>query len=254
MTPAVYYEPGIRIEHDPAVDPGALLDAIDQAGVVVKQSRRTAVRRVGEWAIKEAAGRHLLLRLDLSLRPGRYTKAWTLGLRMQEAGISVPAPVASVSRQRFGMCTYRATVSAWLEGWSDVEDAARSLHATGADGPEIATFLDGIAALYNRLSDAGFQHADLSGKNIYCRRGDAGLEYALIDLDSAEAVPVTPEQRFRNAVQLHDSFCDLWDGDTLAPMVLAVVGAPATDRATLARVIEAQQARRARIEAIWARQ
>jgi len=254
MREATYYEPGLRMEHDAAVDPAALLDAIAQPGVLIKQSRRTAVRRVGEWAVKEACARNPLHRLDLTLRPARYTKAWSLGRRLQEAGVTVPAPLASMSRQRFGVCTYRATVTAWLEGWSDVEDAARALHAAEASEEAIAQFLEGIASLYSRLTQAGFQHADLSGKNIYCKRVDGGFDYALIDLDSAEAVPVDPELRFRNAVQLHDSFCDLWDAPTLAPLVLTVMNAPSDDAGALQRVIAAQQARRARIEAIWAKQ
>ena len=254
MSTAVYWEPGLRIEHDTQVAAAAIVEALDGNGTLIKQSRRTTVRRVGEWAIKEAAARNPLQRLDLSFRPERYTKAWDLGLAMRKVGITVPAPLAVVSRQGYGLCSYRATVTAWLEGWQDVEDAARALHAAGADAEAIARFLDGIGVLYTRLSDAGFQHADLSGKNIYCKPRETGFEYALIDLDSAEARPVTPEMRFRNAVQLHDSFCDLWDDDILGPMVLAVMGVPDGDTGTLQRVVNAQKERRARIEAIWARQ
>ena len=254
MMPATYWEPGLRMEHDPGIKPEALLAAIGDPGAVIKQSRRTVVRRVGEWAIKESKAGSPLHWLDLTFRAERYTKAWDLGLRLREAGITVPAPVASVSRHWHGLCTYRATITEWLEGWQDVEDAARALHAADAGPAEITRLLEGIAMLHTRLSRAGFRHADLSGKNIYCRTTAQGFEYALIDLDSAEAEPISNDMRFRNAVQLHDSFCDLWEDATLAPMALAIMDAPADDEATLARVVSGQKARRARIEAIWARQ
>lgn len=254
MKTALYWEPGLRLEHDTAVDPARILEALAQPGAIVKRSRRTIVRRVGDWAIKEAKARHPLQWADLSMRAERYTKAWTVGRRLREAGITVPAPIAVVSRQRYGVCRFRATVSEWLEGWHDVEEAARRLHGADADPAAVRRFLEGIAALYTRLTSAGFRHADLSGKNIFCKAEGDGFEFALIDLDSAEAVPITPEQRFRNAVQLHDSFCDLWDDEALAPLVLPVMNASPGDWETLQRVCAGQQARRARIEAIWARQ
>lgn len=241
----------------PGVDPEAIRAALQEPGVVVKQSRRTAVRRVGDWCIKESSGNGWLHPLDLTLRPGRYTSGWIVGRTLHANGIPVPRPVSNASQWRGPICVYRATVTEWLEGWTDVEEAARMLAASAAEDEAIREFLGGIDTLHGKLCDARYYHADLSGKNIFCRRppGAEHFECCLIDLDSVRRVrSVSTRLRIRNAVQLYDSFCDLWDERLLGSMVCRVMGLSRFDADTFEQVRSIQQVRRARIEAVWARQ
>ncbi len=145
------------------------------------------------------------------------------------------------------MTTAAAYVCEYLDGWVDVEQYAREMLRGGASSDAIPPYLENIADAVNKLTAAGAYHSDLSGKNIFTASGEA---ISFIDLDDVRLdTPYTQSLRFRNHVQLFDSFCDVWGRDLLGPFIERMLPSGCNAELWHKRLAEAQRVRRARYEA-----
>jgi len=235
----------------PEVSPDVVKTALDKPGSLLKESPKAITRRVDDWVIKQNAP-GLKETVKYLLRPGKYRQGWIVARYLEEHGIGVPHPAAYVERMAWGVPVGYAFVSAYLEGYVNVEDFARSLVSQSATGYEIEVFLRNLAGAVATLDGARAYHSDLSGKNIFT--SDA-KSFVFIDLDAVTLdTDLSDEQRLLNHVQLYDSFCDLWDDGILQTFVEALWQGATAPPGWFDRVKAGQSARRARTEALWRKQ
>lgn len=228
-----------RVLLAPGGDREATLRALEGPFETLKTSRKAHVRRAGPWVIKEAPGPEGSA-VRYALSGLRARRAWRSALRLSERDVPIPAPAAFVEWTVLGVPVRSAMISAYLEGWSNVEDHSRAIPLT-----EAPAALDRLAAAVERLMEAGVYHADLSGKNIFTN----GVVCAFIDLDACvPGARWTGKRRMKMLVQLYDSFCDRWDDGILEPFLERLGAGPLGG---IAAVRRGQGRRRARVEAKW---
>lgn len=239
-----------RIEHRDDVAAADVLNALAEPGVILKQSRKAVTRRVGPWVVK-ASAKGLKTAAKLTCQPARGRCGWTVAQTLTERGVPVPEPIAFCERRTGPLILGNAMLTAYLEGYVNVEQHAAARVAESASPETIRQYLTRLADAVRALHAAGAQHRDLSGKNILTRDGSA---FVFIDLDAVVLdQPYSEADRVKNHAQLYDSFCDWWDAETLAPLTDAFLPPGADPAAWLTRVQDHQARRRARTEAIWAR-
>lgn len=228
-----------RVAFAPGADRDAALRALEGPFEVLKTSRKAQVRRAGAWVVKEAPGpQGSTFRYVLSAYRAR--RAWRTALRLTEAGVPIPAPAAFAEWTYLGLPVRSALISAYLDGWVNVEDHSRAIPIA-----EAPAALDRLAAAVERLIAAGVYHGDLSGKNIFTD----GRACAFIDFDAcAPGAHWTAKRRMKMLVQLYDSFCDRWDDGILEPFLDRLGAGPLGG---IAAVRRDQGIRRARVEAKW---
>lgn len=241
----------LRIERFPDVALDDVLDALRLEGPILKASAKSLTRRAGGWVVKESR-KSLREMVKHAMQPNRYRQGWRAAILLMRAGVRVPTPRA-YAETRFGpFMLANAVIMDFLEGAANVEDFARNLVQRQAQDAEIAAFLGALAGAVNSLTEAGAYHTDLSGKNIFTRDG---ATFYFIDLDGVIlGQPYDDAIRFKNHVQLYDSFCDLWDGNLLDPFLTAMRPDSRYTAAWCDRVRAEQARRRARIEAIWVKE
>lgn len=231
------------------VNQDELLEALEGQGTVLKESPKARVRQAGRWVIKESLSGTWSERLKHLFWPIYYRSAWDAAWFLRASGVAVPRPIAYCQERRFGCLVRTATVNEFLDGYTSVEEHARQLVRSGADAEAIAAFLHRIARAVNGVESCGAYHADLSGKNIFTR---GGAQVILIDLDAVKLnTRYGKARRLKNHVQLYDSFCDYWDATLLRPFIDAMAEAVRDKDAWFERVVQEQQARRDKIEAVW---
>lgn len=237
-----------RYELAPGIERERVLEALKAPGELMKRSRSFVTKRVGPWVIKTAWYQGLWRQLT---DPGRSRRGWDAARWLAESRVPVPRPIAYVERRMMGIVTRSAVVSEFLEGAVNVEAYARQL-AQNDDTNAPRAFLTKLAAAVDAIARAGAWHADLSGKNIFTSDGKV---FTFIDLDSVHLHgPDTDERRLKNAVQLYDSFCDVWDDAVLGPCINAL--APEGEDAALwfAQMKVEQRKRRTIQLALWEQQ
>lgn len=238
----------LRIERFPDVALDDVLQVLRFEGPVLKASAKSVTRRVGGWVVKESR-RTFREMVKHTAQPKRYRQGWRAACHLHDAGIAVPQPRAYVESRLGPFMVANALIMDYLEGAMNVEDFARSLVRRQATEADIAAYLGALASAVNGLEAAGAYHTDLSGKNIFTRDGTV---FYFIDLDGVVLGQSHDDvRRFKNHVQLYDSFCDLWDGALLDPFLTAMRPAPSSAADWCDRVRAEQARRRARIEAIW---
>lgn len=211
----------------------------------IKESAKSRVRRIGHWVIKETRG-------SIRRRAARRQhKAWMAAHYLRQHGIRVPEPLALIERTRLGVVTGSDHVFQYLDGCKNVEAYLSDCIHAEVQGDALATFLAGLATAVNAITAAGAYHSDLSGKNIFTRDGH---RFYFIDLDAVElGVSCDDAMRLRNHVQLYDSFCDALSDKLLVPFIQAMLPKHADLRVWMPEVRRAQEKRRARVEAYWAK-
>jgi hypothetical protein len=239
------------IQHRADVDVETVYVALAAPAETLKRSRKSLTRRMGAWVVKESR-RGFVEAFKHTLRPGRYRQGWRAALHLARHGVPVPRPVAFAER-RFGpIILGNVFICEYLDGWVNVEEYARRIVRDGAEEEAVRAFLSRLAGVVNSLSAANAYHSDLSGKNIFTRDGTA---FRLIDLDGVVlGRPYTDERRLKNHVQLYDSFCDYWPDFVLGSFIRELSPEDVDFTEWFQRVRQAQAARRARTEAVWARQ
>lgn len=216
-------------------------EILAQPGEAIKRSRKSLVRRVGPWVIKESR-RGLVGLLKHTFLRRRYRRGWMAALHLNRHGVDVPAPAAFIETGMLGIITGNTLIAAYLDGQRNVEQFLLALVQRGGGKDTIALFLERLAAAVNRLSAAGAYHADLSGKNIFTQDG---IRFYFIDLDGVVLdTEYTEERRMKNLVQLYDSFCDLLNDAMLVPFISRLLGPDHDLRLWMPRIRKAQQERR----------
>ncbi len=229
-------------------EPDDVIAAVTEPGEVLKTSSRAVTRRCGSFVVKRFRARHGygLLKLNV-LRIGNRTM-WARATELFRRGVPIPCPTAFVERRHCGTTTAAAYVCEYLDGWVDVEQYARQMLRGGASSDAVRAYLENIADAVNKLTAAGAYHSDLSGKNIFTDSGGESIRF--IDLDDVRLdTPYTRSRRFRNHVQLFDSFCDMWGHDLLEPFIERMLPSEYDSSIWHKRVVDAQRRRRARYEA-----
>ncbi len=233
---------GLHVYHlhpDLSVDQARKILA--QPGDTIKRSRKSVVRRVGPWLIKESR-RNLTGLLKHTFRRSRYRGAWEASLHLSRQGIDVPEPIAFIETRFSGVILGNTFITRYLEWHRNVEQFLLALVQRGGGKDTIALFLERLADAVNRLRAAGAYHADLSGKNIFTRDG---VRFYFIDLDGVVLnAEYTEERCMKNMVQLYDSFCDLLNDAMLVPFIGRMLGPDHDLRLWMPRIRKAQQERR----------
>ena len=218
---------------------------LDHDAEVLKDSAKSRVRRIGHWVLKETRGgfRRRAAR--------RQHDAWTASHFLRAHGVRVPEPLALIERRRLGVLTGSTHIFQYLSGCHNVEHYLNDVIHAGAQGDALAAFLERLAAAVNAISEAGAYHTDLSGKNIFTRDG---VRFYFIDLDAVElGREYSDERLLKNHVQLYDSFCDALSDTLLVPFIQAMTPPQLDLRVWMPKVRSAQEKRRAKVEAHWAR-
>lgn len=228
-----------HLRHDLSVE--QVRKILAQPGDIIKRSRKSVVRRVGPWIIKESR-RNLIGLLKHTFQRDRYRQAWNAALYLRHHSIDVPEPVAFIETGLGGVIGGNTLIAQYLEWHRNVEQFLLALVQRGGGKDTIALFLERLADAVNRLRTAGAYHADLSGKNIFTRDG---VHFYFIDLDSVILnAEYTEERCMKNMVQLYDSFCDLLNDAMLVPFIGRMLGPEHDLRLWMPRIRKAQQKRR----------
>lgn len=218
-------------------------------GVVLKQSKKSLVCRMGGWVVKTDRAPLVLRVLRHTFRRGRYRRAWVAAHHLHGHGVGVPRPLAYGEDGVPGLGWRNQLVTEYLPDHLNVEDYLRRLVRAGAGPVAIEAFLHGLADAVNKLAATGAYHADLSGKNILTPDGRA---FAFVDLDAVVLDAAYDDaRRLRNHVQLYDSFCDELADPLLAPFIMRMLPPGHDPRVWLPRVRQGQRKRRARVLARW---
>lgn len=228
---------------------GEVARALTEPGEIIKASHKSETRRVGPLVVK-ATVPSLAATLKLTALRNRYRRAWDAALYLENHDIPAPRPIA-FAWQFAGLLVLRsAFVSGYLENCVDVERYADSMIQQSAGAAEIQGYLSRIARAVNALTASGAVHTDLAGKNILTRDGQI---FYFIDLDGILLEsPYTDALRFKNLVQLYDSFVDRWGDEYLRPFLETMMPNPRPGWFDAVRAAQAK--RRARTMRIWGMQ
>ncbi|HOD48479.1 MAG TPA: lipopolysaccharide kinase InaA family protein [Candidatus Hydrogenedentes bacterium] len=240
------------IHHRKDISCETLLTAISAEGAVLKASSRYVTRRVDGLVVKACSGGAVRGLLKRTLRRNRFRRGWLASLYLEQQGVSVPRAHGLIETERWGFVTASYLVMDYLDQTSNVERFAAEMVQEGATENQIRDFLRDLALAIDTLREVGVFHRDLSGKNILTRDGKT---FFFVDLESV--VPVkryTPRMRYKNHVQLYDSFCDFLGDDVLEPF-LSLMLPEDQDYATWSKIVrQGQTARRSRQIAAWRKQ
>lgn len=243
---------GMVITCVPGIDAGIVAEVLRENGEILKVSKKSVTRHVGDWVIKESRSEHGLGVVKHTVARSRYRAGWRAAQHLAARGVPIPAPIAFIEWRIAGIIIRNAFICEYLRGAFNVEHHAKALHEAGAPPQEIAVFLARIADAVNSLNASGAYHADLSGKNVFTKGGE---EFFFIDLDGVQVgATYTEARRFKNHVQLYDSFCDIFGEDLLGPFLARMLPDGQDAREWTAQVRAGQRERRAIIEAKWRKQ
>jgi len=230
----------------------SLLEMISAEGETLKVSPTTETRRVDGYVVKACSRGSVFGVLKRTLRRNLYRRGWVAGLYLEQQGIGAPRVEGLVEKGRWGFISGSYLIMEYLDGANNVERYLAEMVQDGAPEERIRTFLGGLAQTVNALREAGAFHRDLSGKNIFTRKGE---KFYFIDLDSI--VPVKRYSRgmhYTNHVQLYDSFCDYLGDDMLEPFMAQMLP-EGQDYATWVKLIRrGQMERRTRQIETWRKQ
>lgn len=240
---------GVTLYRRSDAEPDLILNALDTNGEVMKRSRKSEIRRVGDWVVKTSRGPAVAEAFKHTFRRSKYRRGWSAALHLERHGVSIARPIAFVERGAFGIILGNAMVSEYLDGCQDVEHYADEVIVPNNNSDEAVGYLLRVANAVNALCGSGAYHMDLAGKNILTRDGQA---FYFVDLEGVRlGEAYTDERRMSNHVQLYDSFCDRWGDDVLQPFIARMLPNTEDLDSWMARVRERQAVRRARTEAIW---
>ncbi len=232
------------------VDKQQLMKLLAYDGEILKSSAKSRVRRLGHWVIKETRHHWASGIIGRARRQSRHS--WMALHYLHKNGVRVPEPLAYIEYGRLGVVKSSAQIFQYLSFSYDVETYLSMRIREGTEAEFFSSFLAALAASINKLGASGAWHADLSGKNIMTRDGAV---FYFVDLEAVEyGCPYDDEKRLKNHVQLYDSFCDALSDALLVPFIGAMLPEHLDLRVWMPKVRKAQQERRARIEARWAKQ
>ena len=222
------------------------------AGDIIKSSKKSRVRRVSDYVVKESLLAGGAGPAKHTFQRGRYRRGWFAAHHLLKNGVLVPEPIAFIERGCLGLVTGNAMVSRFLSGQKNVEAFLGDLIGENAGADTIHLYLGAMANAINQLRACGAYHGDLSGKNIFTADG---RRFTFIDLDDVTLDAVFSEEDvMKNHVQLYDSFCDVLSDSIMVPFLEKILPPEADIRVWMPKVRGAQRARREAVEERWARE
>lgn len=229
-----------------------VLEVLRAPGELLKASHKSETLRVNDWVVKRSRKEGGLGVLKHTARRTRYRQGWEAALHLERHGVPIPLARAYVERSRLGIVFGNVMMMDYLDGCVDVEAFADGLLRAGASDAEIQGYLERLAETVNVLCSSGAYHTDLAGKNILTPDGE---RFYFIDLDGIVLNrPYAEERRLQNHIQLYDSFIDRLGDAYLEPFIRQMLPRPGRLQSWMAEVKAGQTARRARTDAIWAKQ
>lgn len=125
-------------------------------------------------------------------RPGKARRSFENSLKLEQAGISVPRPVAYREIYRNGTLAESFYISEFIDGVKEVREWEKS-----ADADRI---VKGVAALMAKLHAAGIYFRDFSPGNILY---DKDWNFYLVDVNRMDFNCSNPQQMMRNFRAIH---------------------------------------------------
>lgn len=218
---------------------------------ILKETRKTQVRSVGNWIIKERRSPFYRSAGMPAQNREKHSRPWRAGNYLRMYGINIPEPLAYVERKFTGIVFKSWHIFQNLTFCRDVESYLSEIIIGGATGTVLSCFLRHLAEAVNELEAVNAFHGDLSGKNIYTSDGE---RFYFIDLDAVEYnVEYDSKKRMKNHVQLYDSFCDALSDSLLVPFLGELLPESEDLRVWMPAVRKAQKQRRAKVEEDWAK-
>ncbi len=177
----VAFEPWIR-KHWPRIlhEPGARLKS-DPSGCVVQSDG---------FVLKEYRKRRGLCAFG---HPSAARRAFHVALRIQQAGIPIPPPVAWCVQRRFGFLIREYLVTQTV----DAKPLIAWLAETDRNPHLIADLLFQWGRLLGQFHGIGFSHRDLKDDNLLATSSPIGPRLVAVDLDSVFRCPFRRRARFR---------------------------------------------------------
>ena len=133
-------------------------------------------------------------------RAPKARRAYDYALRLRQAGIETPTPLACLIERQGGLLRRSYFVSEQVPHDRNFYEFGRG----GIDGRE--DILRAFARFTARVHEAGFLHADYSPGNILFRKGAQGIDFCLVDINRMHFGPVSVRSGCEN-------FARLWGGD-----------------------------------------
>ncbi len=210
---------------------------------VLKRSKRALTLRTGPYVVKVASPANLRMALSDALFTPDPVRAWRNGLRLARQGVCVPPLVGLVEPQAVHMPA--AILYGFVHRAVTVEAFVQDRAAQG-DIPAAACLLTKIAQGVRSLERACAYHRDLSGKNLLTLDG---RQCMFVDLGCVHFdKPYGSRRRFKNHVQLYDSFVDVLPDAVLRDFLGMMLPAHVDVDAWMGAVKDGQQQRRRRFE------
>ncbi len=221
-------------------------------GEEIKASRKSQVRRVDQFVIKESTFAGGSGPLKHTFQRSRYRRAWFAAHHLLKHGVLVPEPVAFIEWGRLGYVSGNAMIASYLTGQCNVEKFLMALIRENAGADTIHSFLGALGAAINDFTACGARHGDLSGKNVFT---SDGRRFTFIDLDDVTLDSSFDEEHLlKNHVQLYDSFCDVLSDSIMVPFMQKILPPEIDIRVWMPRVRTAQHIRRETVEERWSRE
>lgn len=144
---------------------------------------------------------HLLNRIVYTFfREGKARKSYRNALRLEELGISTPAPVAVIEFFESGLLEE----SFFIAEYFDYDFTIRTPLLEPL--PDREAIFKAFAAYTYDLHQKGVWHLDYSPGNILIKRTENGYRFSIVDINRMEFRPITPLQGCAN-------FNKLWASD-----------------------------------------
>ncbi|HUJ78797.1 MAG TPA: lipopolysaccharide kinase InaA family protein [Nitrospiria bacterium] len=175
--------------------------------------------------------------LKSHLKSPHVRKAWRWTLRLRDAGVSVPAPVALLERRRWGVLCTTVFVGEYLPNAAPLAHLLRRGDVSGTDRDDL---LATLARELRFMHDCGFYHGDLKPVNILAEHRADGWIVTFIDLEGVAAKPcLTERERAIDLGRLRWALIPLMDDPAWERFLEAYATiAPSIDLFLLRRVTE----------------
>lgn len=193
----------------------AVLNALQQPGQVLQNTRKRAVRRVDDWVIKASCFNRGTGVIKHTLRRNRYRTGWQASVALYNRGVPVPRPQAFIEHGIFPIITGNTLIIDYLHDCEDVKSwAERNLTEKSR---ETDVFLERLGHAITKFHRAKAYHQDLKTDNILTPDGE---HFYFIDLDDVVLDRPYPDSvRMKNHVQLYYGLSGIIPKETLLEFV-----------------------------------
>jgi len=209
---------GLRVRLCGDMEMTDVLRALEESGETLQNTRKRAVRRVGEWVIKSSRFNRGTGIIKHTFRRNRYRTGWRASVALYERGVPVPRPQAFIEHGVFPVITGNTLISDYLHDCVDVKSWAEDRLA--GNPMETDSFLTRLSEAVNCFHAAGAYHQDLKTDNILT---PDGIRFYFIDLDDVVLdLPYPDAIRLKNHVQLYYGFSEIFPKEALLKFLVTM--------------------------------